>query len=140
MLLKFRKLLSFFINKGPVSQYSPNFKLVQQWCITKLTGNFKINVCHMSTADINSSTFVTFVFDLKSIICRVSYSAELYICIYKYPSTNIGHNWSIHIQISIPDYAKIWDIRAGKTKTQKKTKISFFRKGHLYKFVGFIFI
>lgn len=94
MLLKFRKLLSFFINKGPVSQYSPNFKLVQQWCITKLTGNFKINVCHMSTADINSSTFVTFVFDLKSIICRVSYSAELYICIYKYPSTNIGHYWS----------------------------------------------
>lgn len=59
----------------------------------------------------------------------LSYSAELYICISKYPSTNIGHYWSIYIRISFSDYAEICAIRAGKTKTQKKTYISIFRKG-----------
>lgn len=44
----------------------------------------------------------------------LSYSAELYICISKYPSTNIGHYWSIYIRISFSDYAEICAIRAGK--------------------------
>lgn len=68
----------------------------------------------------------------------LSYSAELYICISKYPSTNIGHYWSIYIRISFSDYAEICAIRAGKTKRRRTSLFS--ERGHLYKCVGFSFM